>query len=616
MNNLNFYDFMHKQLLVLISLFVGTGVGYIYIGFLYSSVLLASIWYGVLLIVSVWGLLLFNRYKSNHLSIKEKEKWLNESKYFLFLYFSLWTVIFIIHVSRSNIELHYIALVTQFGSAVVSSAILVSQRKLAIYTVISLMLPIVIYFVLVGELYSYLLAFFTFVLAGVLLYASSNTYNYLVKSKLQTYNDYLTKLGNRRYFIELLEDSIKIQKKSGEHLYLLLIDLDHFKTINDTLGHDIGDELLIEVALRMKSIALRHKASIARLGGDEFCILSSFYQTKDECYSSAKLIADELLSSIKAHYLIHEHTLYISASIGMSLVQNPNMNANTFIKEADIAMYEAKAKGRDGLILFTDELAKQVEHKLEIERLLHFAINKSEFSLRYQPQINLKSKKVGCEVLLRWNNQELGYIGPDIFIPVAEQTGFIIELGYFILEESFKTLKEWHIKGVEIEQMSINISVRQLFHVNFIRDVQKLCKEYLNQELQSKLMFEITETSTAEDFQLLSENIQILSSLGIRFSMDDFGTGYSSLSLLHKISIDELKIDKSFIDEIDRSTDGSNMVKTILSLANNLNILVVAEGVEEKSQKDFLENQNCDIVQGYFFSKPLYKDEFESYLSK
>ncbi len=613
MHNLNFYDFMHKQLLVLIALFVGTGGGYIYIGFLYSSIFLSVVWYTMILLVSAWGIWLYKSYKSGSLNLEAKERWLYQSKFFLFTYFTLWTVIFILNVSRDNIELHYIALVTQFGAAVVSSAILVSQRRLAVYTVVSLMIPIIIYFIVVGEFYSYLLAFFTFVLTGVLLYAANNTYNYLVKSQLQSYTDYLTRLGNRRYFIELLEDSLEVQKENGTYLYLLLIDLDYFKTINDTLGHDIGDELLIEASRRMKEVIQINGGTISRLGGDEFCVLSDFYETSEECHKSAMIISKELLRVIKTNYSIDEHTLYISASIGMSLVYNPTMKASTFIKEADIAMYEAKAKGRDGVIIFSDELSQQVEKKLEIERELHFAITKGELSLRYQPQINLKTSKIGCEVLVRWKSNKSGYIGPDEFIPIAEQTGIIVELGHFILEESFKSLSEWEREGIDIHQMSINISVRQLFDSNFITDVKKLCEKYLNKRLQRKLMFEITETSTAEDIDLLSESIESLNELGIRFSMDDFGTGYSSLSLLSKISIDELKIDKSFIDDIGKSEEGLNMIKTILSLAKNFNMLVVAEGVEEKFQKEFLEKQNCDIIQGYYFSKPLLRSEFESY---
>ena len=230
--------------------------------------------------------------------------------------------------------------------------------------------------------------------------------------------------------------------------------------------------------------------------------------------------------------------------------------------------------------------------------------------------MNLNQEIVGCEVLVRWNNEKLGEIGPEQFIPISEQTGFIIELGYFIIEESFKTLRDWEDRGIDTKQISINISMRQLFHSSFIHDVEKLCSKYLNRELSSKIIFEMTETSLAEDLEKLISNMNILKGLGIRFSMDDFGTGYSSLSYLRQLPIDELKIDKSFIIELDATKDGRDMVKTILNIAKNLNLTVVAEGIEEVSQKDFLTEEKCDILQGYYFSRPIDKNEFEKYLGE
>jgi EAL domain-containing protein (putative c-di-GMP-specific phosphodiesterase class I) len=291
------------------------------------------------------------------------------------------------------------------------------------------------------------------------------------------------------------------------------------------------------------------------------------------------------------------------------------MTANTLIKEADIAMYEAKSKGRDGVILFNDELSIRIERKLEIERLLHFALEKGEVTLHYQPQMSLNSEVIGCEVLVRWNNEQLGNVGPDEFIPISEQTGFIVELGYYILEESFKTFSEWDKKGINLEQLSINISMRQIFHTTFIEDVSKLCAQYLNQRLSSKIIFEMTETSVAEDISKLIEIMNKIKQLGIRFSMDDFGTGYSSLSYLRQIPINELKIDKSFIIELDDIKKDTNMVKTILNIAKNLGLTVVAEGVETEMQKDFLIKENCTILQGYYFSKPLNREKFEEYVA-
>jgi diguanylate cyclase (GGDEF)-like protein len=611
--NMKFYDFMHKQILVLLALFIGTGTGYLYIGYLYTSFFPELLWYLLLLTVSFWGYRLHRTFLTQDMSIKQKEQWLGQLRYFLFIYFSMWTMMFVLYVSRHEAELHYIAIATQLGVVVVSATILASQKKLVVLTLSSLMLPLMIYFLLVGEFFSYLLAFFTVVLSGVLLYAAHNTFSYLIKSEYQAYHDYLTSLGNRRYFIELLDNAMKTQKNENKHFYLLLIDLDHFKTINDSLGHDVGDALLCEVSKRMFTLSSERQNTVSRLGGDEFCILSTFYDTQEECLAAAKHNASNILRTIKDSYIIEGHHLYISASIGVSVISNPQIQADTFIKEADIAMYEAKAQGRDGIIFFNDELSKRVERKLEIERLLHFSIAKNEISLNYQPQVSSENEIIGCEVLVRWKNEKLGQVSSEEFVPIAEQTGFIIELGHDILEESLKTLKHWEEKGIILQQLSINISMRQLFYRDFISDVKQLCETYITKEQRSKIIFEITETVVADDVQKLITTMHILKEYGIRFSMDDFGTGYSSLSYLHRLPIDEIKIDKSFITELNKpeQDEERRIVQTIFNIAKNLRLSIVAEGVETEEQRKFLVENDCDILQGYYFSKPLTSPEFE-----
>jgi len=615
-NNISFYNFMHKQILVLIALFASTATSYIFLGIAYSSYILEPLWYMFVLALSYWGYRLYREYSDAVLTIQEKEAWLTKVRYFIFAYFSSWTIMFVVYVMRDNIELHYLAIFTQLGVAVVATTILVSEKKLVIFILASSMLPVTIYLLLIGELYSYIIAVLTIVLAWVLLYGSRNTYKYLQKNRFQAYHDYLTRLGNRRYFVELLKDAIKKQKNDNKYIFLLLIDLDYFKTINDTLGHDVGDKLLREVALRMDKHAKLNNSTISRLGGDEFCMLSDTFKDKQVCEERAQEFAQELLETIKQTYIIDEQHLYISASIGISIIDNPKITANTLIKETDIAMYEAKSKGRDGVILFNNELSIRVERKLEVERFLRFAIKKGEITLKYQPQVDRVGKIIGCEVLVRWHNEHLGNVGPDEFIPISEQTGFIIELGHYILEESFKTLNEWDEKGINLNQFSINISMRQMFCKSFIEDSLALCAKYLNPTLSSKLIFEMTETSAAEDVPKLIEIMNKAKLCGIRFSMDDFGTGYSSLSYLRQIPIDELKIDKSFIAELDNPKKDSNMVKTILNIAKNLELSVVAEGVETQLQKDFLIDEKCDVLQGYYFSKPLSKEKFEEFFLK
>jgi len=609
LDNMNFYNFLHKQILILVLLNIITGPGYIYIGLVHGTILLESLWFMSVFFVSLWGYKLYRDYSNKNLHLKDKEKWLQHVRVFFYISFSLWTVIFLIYTSHSEIELHYIAIATQIGAAVVAATLLASQKKLAIITVTSLMFPLVIYFLVIDEFFTYLLSFFAVVLSFVLLHASRNTYENLVKSEYQAYHDYLTSLGNRRYFIELLEDTFKHEKN---YAYLLIIDLDHFKTINDTLGHDLGDALLREVANRMVILSNEFNNKVSRLGGDEFSILSDSYDNKDKCIEDGIHFAKNILEDIKKRYLIEHHDLYMSASIGVSIINNKDISATQFIKEADIAMYQVKSSGRDGIVLFNEELSNRVEEKLEIERLLYFSLDHNEVSLRYQPQIHHKTRKVSCEVLVRWENSKLGQISPELFIPIAEQTGFIIELGYFILENALQTLKNWDEKGIKIEQMSINISMRQMFHDTFIEDVEELLSRYLNNKLRSKIIFEITETSAAEDIQKLIKVMNVLKEFGIRFSMDDFGTGYSSLSYLSQIPICELKIDKSFISELS-ITDGT-IVKTVLNVAKNMNIKTVAEGVEELSEKEFLIKNDCDILQGYYYSQPLNKNDFEEYI--
>ncbi|MDT8339839.1 MAG: diguanylate cyclase, partial [Sulfurimonas sp.] len=427
LKNISFYDFMHRQILVLIALFSTTAFSYVIFGIVYESYFIEILWYLLVLGVSYRGYVLYRAYADNEYTIKQKEEWLGKVRYFIFFYFSTWTIMFLVYIARDNLQLHYLAIFTQLGVSVVATTILVSEKRLAVLILISSMFPITIYLIFIGEFYSYVIAVLTLVLAWVLLYGSRNTYNYLIKNHAQAYRDYLTKLGNRRHFIDLLEDAIKIQKSSNKYMYLILIDLDHFKTINDALGHDIGDKLLIEVSERMQDLTKEHNGNISRLGGDEFCILSAEFKTKDECVADAEVFAKKLLNSVKQTYIIDDHHLYISASLGVSIIDKPTLSAATLIKEADIAMYEAKAKGRDSVIMFNNELSIRIERKLSVERLLHFAIENREITLVYQPQLNFKGKVIGCEVLARWSSEQLGFISPDEFIPISEETGIIIE---------------------------------------------------------------------------------------------------------------------------------------------------------------------------------------------
>ena len=610
MQDKKFYTFLHKQIPLLIGLSLFPGLAYIFLGWMSGVVYPAVAWYVMLLIVSFFGWKCYIKFEKNRMDRQALDHWYRRLRLFFYAIFVLWTVIFMLYCKESKNNLHYIAIFTQIGASVVASILLVSDKKLFLPVLFILMLPLIIYFSLIGEWYGYVLAIFSTIFLGVLLYSSDNSFRLIEKNAYQAVHDELTELYNRRYFVDYMEDLIAHLHQGHELVYILLIDLDHFKTINDTLGHEVGDKVLVEVARRIRDCCTGNH-TVARLGGDEFTVVSDIYVDEGECKRMAMHVAERLLYMLKAPYYIDGHHLYLSASIGINSVGNKLLDARHFIKEADIAMYEAKAQGRDGIIFFNDELAKRVEYHLEIERRLYFALEHDEIELRYQPQVNREQQIIGCEVLVRWNNPEFGQVSPGEFIQVAEKTGLIIELGNYIIAEAFKTLRMWSEKGIDLEQYSINISVRQFFHSDFADEVEKLMKQYLTEETAKKVVFEVTETILIEDMKRIVSAMNRLKSLGISFSMDDFGTGYSSLSSLRELPIDELKIDRSFISRVGEHPSDELMITTILTMANIFKLKTVAEGVETEEQFQFLLKNNCHIYQGFYFSKPLVKEQFE-----
>jgi len=606
------YIFLHKQIPLLIGLSLVPGLGYIFLGWLYGVVTPALIWYVLTLFTSLWGIALYKNFNPVQMNTQETKSWYTKVSIFFLILFALWTFVFILYANEEIGHLNYIAIFTQIGASVVASTLLISDKRLFATTLSFLLVPLAIYFSLIGEVYGYILSLFSLVLLGVLYYAANSSYKLLEKSNYEAIHDHLTDLYNRRYFIGFLEQKVINLQHSKHFSYIMLIDLDHFKTINDSLGHDVGDKLLKIVSSRLQH-HIGEDQLLARLGGDEFVIVSHDYESRAEALSDATTHAHTLLNRLKEAFIVDQHHLYISASIGIEVIEEGISSANRLIKEADIAMYEVKAQGRDGVVIFNDELAKRIENHLQIERHLHVALKNDEISLVYQPQLNDKEKIIGCEVLVRWNSAELGVIGPDMFIPVAEQTGIIVELGNYILEESFKTLASWSKQGIDLHQFSINISVRQLFHSGFVEEVEQLAQKYLSEELTKKLIFEITETVLVQDIDRVVEIMKRLEPLHIHFSMDDFGTGYSSLSYLKNMPITELKIDRSFISNLGVDSSDKAMIQTILNMAKIFKLKVVAEGVETQEQLDFLHENSCHIFQGYFFSKPLILDDFITY---
>jgi diguanylate cyclase (GGDEF)-like protein len=617
MNNQRFYSFLQQQILLMIGLSLLPGLAYIVLGWMNDIVVPALVWYTLMLLVSFFGWKLYREFKLKQMDTKALYVWYKKLAVFFYLIFGLWTLIFLLYCMETEYHLHYIAIFTQIGASVVASTLLVSDKKLFFPVLMILMLPLIIYFLMIGTWYGYTLSLFSIIFLGVLLYSSDSSFKLIQKNYYQAQHDALTGLYNRRYIVEYMEKMIEHLQRNNNFIYVLLIDLDYFKTINDTLGHEIGDKVLVEVSNRIRHYC-DSTHTIARLGGDEFTIISPEYDENENenCQQLAMDFSKQLLQILKAPYIIDGHHLHLSASIGINGVGNKIMDANHFIKEADIAMYEAKAQGRDGVILFNDALAKRVEYHLEIERRLYFALEHNEIELRYQPQLNKNKKVIGCEVLVRWNNPEFGFVSPAEFIKIAEKTGLIIELGNYIIEEAFKTLRDWCNNGVRLEQFSINISVRQFFQSDFAEDIACLVRRYLDPECVKKVVFEVTETIQVEDMQRIIQSMYRLKEIGISFSMDDFGTGYSSLSSLREMPIDELKVDRSFVSRVGEHRSDELMITTILAMANIFDLKTVAEGVETEAQFQFLLKNNCDIFQGFYFSKALPKEQFVQYYEK
>jgi len=607
-----FYSFLHRQIPVLILLSVFPGLGYIFLGWLHQAHRPALIWYALVLAMSVWGYLLYRAFNPQQMSKLRLEQWYRNLLLFYYLFFSLWLAIFLIYVGQDAYKLHYIAIFTQIGASTVVAALLYPEQRLYRVLLPIMILPLMAYFAMLHEWYGYILCLFAGTFGWVLYYAASGSHSLLLKTHYQATHDLLTGIYNRHHFIEQLQQTMNSLRESGYYSYLLLIDLDHFKTVNDSLGHDIGDGLLLEIADRLRQ-ALPDEHRLARLGGDEFIIIGGESAGEQSCREQAQALAASLQAKLKEAYVVSGHHIYISASVGVRLIAPVDVNATSLIREADIAMYEVKASGRDGVFLFNEAIAQRAAEHLEIERLLHFALEKNEIEVHYQPQVDAARRVIGAEALVRWNNAKLGQVSPAKFIPIAEQTGLIIELGQHILESAFVMLRDWDRRGIELQQLSVNISVRQFVHYGFVGLVQQLVEQYLDERLRNKVIFEITETVVAEDINGIISTMGQLSELGIRFSMDDFGTGYSSLNYLKRLPIDEVKIDRTFVRDIVSDDDDQAMVITMLSITRFFGLTVVAEGVETAEQFNFLVGYRCHIFQGFLFAPALSATDFERY---
>ena len=419
--------------------------------------------------------------------------------------------------------------------------------------------------------------------------------------------DSLTKLPNRLLLKELLSAMIKRVERDKAYGALLFIDLDHFKLINDTKGHDIGDIVLVETAKRIKN-CIRQIDIASRLGGDEFVVALEIEENdEDKVIDSMTIVANKILEEIKKPYLIHNFDFRLTASIGIMLFKDSNHKIDELMKFADTAMYNAKEKGRNRYSYFDPKLQAILEQKADLAKHLREAIDKKMIFLNYQLQIisqNEEDKVVGVEALVRWNDPKKGIIGPNLFIPIAEETGLIIPLGNWILKEVMIQLKQWEEDEIKKDwRISVNVSYRQFEQDNFVHKLKSLIEKYkIN---PSKLRLEITENLLIKDTQNIINKISELSLIGVTISIDDFGTGYSSLAYLKQLSIDELKIDQSFIKDILTDSNDLVIVETMLSIGKKFNLEIIAEGVETKEQYEKLVSMGCSYFQGYFFGKPV-----------
>ncbi|GAA6172117.1 hypothetical protein NBRC116592_17870 [Colwellia sp. KU-HH00111] len=421
--------------------------------------------------------------------------------------------------------------------------------------------------------------------------------------------DIVSGLHNRASFHEQLELAINYADRQQHNLSLLYLDLDNFKLINDASGHLIGDLLLKHVAQRLKHL-IRDEDSIARIGGDEFVILVMGTNNSKNVAG----IAEKVLKEIAKPILLGNTEVVVTSSIGISTYPVDGTDADSLLRNADIAMYRAKDSGRNRFQFFTAEMNLQAEDRLLLENDMRKGIAAKEFVLHYQPQVDLASNKIiGCEALVRWQHPTRGLIPPNLFIPIAEESGLIKELGLWVMEEACKQQVQWCELGLPKLKMAINISSRQFLSNNLTKQVEEVIK--LTGITPAYLELELTESSIMEHVEENIQVLQYLNNMGVLLSIDDFGTGYSSMAYLKRFPINKLKIDQSFVADLATDTDDAAIVEAINVLGHSLHLTVIAEGVETKAQLDFLNLIGCDQIQGYYFSRPIDAAAFEKVLS-
>ena len=419
--------------------------------------------------------------------------------------------------------------------------------------------------------------------------------------------DGVTGLPNRRGLTERLEQTLGAAATHNRRFALLLLNLDHFHSVNAIFGHEVGDMLLVNVARRIQG-SLPGQAFVARFSNDEFCILID-----NTDVTQAERFGRTLQDKLGQGFLLGNDHVETGASLGLVMYPEDGKSSSVLLSRANMALHHAKQHGRNGLAVFSNELSQQLERKVQLENGLKKALERREFYLHYQPKVDLSNGRiVGAEALLRWDSQELGTISPLEFIPVAEETGQILAIGEWVMHEACQQIGRWYDKGLPITGLAVNVSTRQFRQKDFVNKVKRVLQ--VTHVPAGLLELEVTESAIMDNIEAAAAMLRELSGLGIRIAIDDFGTGYSSLGYLKNFALHALKIDRSFIRDIPGDEDDAMLVRMIITLANNLGLLVVAEGVETAAQLTYLETSQCDQMQGYYFSRPLTAQAFEDML--
>ncbi len=439
--------------------------------------------------------------------------------------------------------------------------------------------------------------------------------------ELLAFYDPLTLLPNRRLMMDRLNRAITNSVRRNRNGALMLLDMDNFKALNDTLGHDIGDQFLVEVASRIKG-CIREGDTVCRLGGDEFVVILEDLGADKPAVTQAGAVASKIQRRLNDSYVLsikdgegnrRDRSHRCTTSIGITLFRDPSITSDEILKRADTAMYQAKAAGRNAMRFFDPGMQAILAAKAALEEDLRKAIVESQFALYFQPQVDLSAKTVGAEALVRWHHPQRGLVSPVEFIPLAEETGLIQPIGHWVLSTACLQLAAWANRPDTAHlSLAVNVSARQFSLPNFVEEVLALV--VYTGIPPGKLKLELTESLLLENTELVIAKMNELKERGVNFSIDDFGTGYSSLSYLKRLPIDQLKIDQTFVRNVTTDTNDAAIARTIVALGQTLGLNVIAEGVETDAQRDFLATIGCNVYQGYFFSRPLPLDDFEAYL--